>query len=725
MPTQLTVVVAGARDLADALSSTGQFAAVLAVESTSGIRDLLSSGRLSRAANDKVFIFADCTRVDTEQTLQFLITRLAGMGTPTIVVATSPGGRDLVRQCPGAGLLEGPLMLNQVLGALSGHRGLPTLTPAANNIAISLPGLPAPTPVAAPAKTAFPAPLAPANPTPAPAPADVPVPAAVGANPFASAPSAAATSRPGISGGFAAHASAPAAVAEDAATPAQAAPNLPVGPATSVTANPFGAASSPFGQPAPAAEPAAAVASVGNPFGAPQMAPSGPFGASSAAPGPFVAPAPAEPTSAPQAPETTMSPFGTPAGAAPSPFDPAPAASSPFAAAGPGAAVSPSPVPAAAPVAANPFGAAAPAPAAGPFGGAPAAGSGFGAPSAPAGFQGPSPFGQGASPFAAAAEPSGVAAGASFGADFGQGAGSFGGGPAARPGVQVAERPVRRGHVVTVTAPKGGTGKSTMTLNMAAYLGLRLRGTGRNVCVIDANVQQADTGTYLGRFTPNVENVLKDPSSIHPDRINDHLIHMPNLNLSALLGPSTPEVANPLYFSGKRYSQILDALKPNYDYIFIDTPVAELYHDMFRDFALPRADYLCLVATPNVTTLINTDAWLRQVTAPVNRDGMGVDPQRVGIVLNRAEDDIGLDLDEVRRELGAWRVIGAVPETKEWRRCNNKGQLVATKNYTELNEAFSQVLESATGEDLVVHGTALPATKQRGGILAKLKRKGH
>jgi len=286
----------------------------------------------------------------------------------------------------------------------------------------------------------------------------------------------------------------------------------------------------------------------------------------------------------------------------------------------------------------------------------------------------------------------------------------------------VPQQTGRRGFVITITTPKGGTGKSTMALNLAAYLGLRLRGTGRNVCLVDANVQQADTGKYIDAFIPNVEGLLKDPGAIHPDRVDEYLLHRPQLNMSALLGPDNPEVANPLYFTGKKYAQILAALKANYDYILIDTPVAEYYHDMFRNFALPCADFIALVITPNMATLMNTDGWLRAVTNPLAAGGMGLDPAKVGIILNRAEDDIGLDEIEVRRELGEWRFLAAVPETKEWKRCNNLNEIVATKNYHELNEAFATVLEAITGEPLTA-GTALPADSRKGRF--RLFRRGH
>lgn len=702
--TQLTVVVAGYPALSQAISASGRFAQVVAVESTSALRDLLVSQSLSKGVADKVFLFSDATPVDTPQSLGFLIGRLTQMQAGVIVVATTPNARALIQECPGAGLLEGSLKLNQVIGAISGMPGLPPVAPVedAFNVAIPMPGESLAPPQQAPAQPASPfgAPAQPASPFAQPEHA-APV------SPFGAAP----------------------------AQPTPMQPAAPAAPEPVQPAPPFGApqAAPAFpAQPAPTPEPVQPA----SPFGAPEPAqPVSPFGAPQPQPVPAQPVAPAQ--TAPE-PAQPASPFGVseqpqfpsqPEPAQPAaPFGAQPAAADPFGAG------TPSPV--------TPFGGQQPA---APFGapeqpqwGAPAEPAAWGQPEAqPAWGQQPTqpawgqPEAQPAWGQVEAQPAWGQPAQSAWGqpeqqvapaGDPWAGAGEAFGAPAARAGAPVAAPMQHRGFVITVAAPKGGTGKSTMSLNLAAYLGLRLRGTGKTVCLIDANVQQADTGKYLNAYTPNVEGVLKDVSAIHPDRIMSYLLHKPELNMSALLGPTTPEVANPLYFTGARYAQILDALKPNFDYIIIDTPVAELYHDMFVEFALPKADFIATTIAPNVATLMNTDGWLRQVVAPRAANGMGVDRDKIGIVLNRAQDDIGMSEDEVRRELGEWRYLGAIPETKEWQRCNNRNEVVATKNYHELNEAFATVLYAATGEELLASTPAglTPDRAGLGGLMARI-----
>lgn len=281
----------------------------------------------------------------------------------------------------------------------------------------------------------------------------------------------------------------------------------------------------------------------------------------------------------------------------------------------------------------------------------------------------------------------------------------------------------RRGHVITIASPKGGTGKSSLSANLAVYLGLSLRGTGRRVALIDANFQQADTGKLLNVYTPNISNILKDESSMVPERIEQYMVERPNLNTSFLLGPATPRDATPAYFNAKLYSQVLSVLRKNFDYILIDTPVAELYHDILRGFALPQADYIVVPITPAIHTLMNADGWLRMITQPRHQGGDEVNPAKIGIVLNQAQDGVDCDEDEVKRELYAWTFIGSVPMTKEWLKSNNNNEFVATKNIPEISNAFANILYSATGEEVLLQGLVPQQEQGKKGLLSKLRRR--
>lgn len=293
--------------------------------------------------------------------------------------------------------------------------------------------------------------------------------------------------------------------------------------------------------------------------------------------------------------------------------------------------------------------------------------------------------------------------------------------PAQRAGAGMAPKTQRRGYVITISVSKGGTGKSSMTLNLAAFLGMRLRAQGKTVCVIDANTQQADSGKYLDVYHPNISTIVNDPNLLSEDRILSSLVHRPEFNLSILLGPATPDEANPLSINPRLYSEVLELLKQHYDYIFIDTPVAEKFHEMFSEFALAKNDYLIVPVAPSFQTLHNADNWLRAaVVAPRHEGGAGFDRNRIGIVLNRAEEGIGCTEDDVRATMANWHYIGAIPETKEWKAANNRNELVAPKNFADLSHAFAEVLHAATSEpSLLENFSTLEVSKP--GLLDRLR----
>lgn len=274
--------------------------------------------------------------------------------------------------------------------------------------------------------------------------------------------------------------------------------------------------------------------------------------------------------------------------------------------------------------------------------------------------------------------------------------------------------PRRKGLVIAVCVSKGGAGKSSLTLNLGVWLATKLRAAGRSVCIVDANWQQADIGKQINAYNPNIAGLSQHTEDLDPQRIGRHLYTRQDLSASFLLGPARVEEANPLWITPALYSRAVDVLRDLFDYIVVDSPVAEFHHELFTDFILPRSDFLLVPVLPNWPTIINTDGWLRAICTPTNQGGHGFDERRIGIVLNRAEDNIGFDENQVQQELGSWHFLGSIPDSKEWRKAANSDDVIATRGIPEIDRSFAQILYAVTQEEMLLEYLNTPSAPSKG-----------
>jgi MinD-like ATPase involved in chromosome partitioning or flagellar assembly len=280
-----------------------------------------------------------------------------------------------------------------------------------------------------------------------------------------------------------------------------------------------------------------------------------------------------------------------------------------------------------------------------------------------------------------------------------------------------------KGRVIVVTVSKGGVGKSTLTLNLGVLLGRTLRATDR-VCIVDANLQQADIGKHLNVYSPNLFSLVRSPQDLNDERIGRHMVHKDELGVWLMLGPATPDEANPLWITAQLYNNVIDVLRRQFDYIIIDTPVAEGFHDLFRDFILPQADFIVVPVNPASHTMFNTAQWLELICRDKLAGGEGINPDQIGIVLNGASAEIGVGADEVRRELPAYRFLGEVPHDFEWVNAANDTRVMVTTDSTA-QQALARILYGVTGEEALLEIANTPkgkrggSTKGRRGLLGR------
>lgn len=274
-----------------------------------------------------------------------------------------------------------------------------------------------------------------------------------------------------------------------------------------------------------------------------------------------------------------------------------------------------------------------------------------------------------------------------------------------------------RGLVVVVAAPTGGTGKSTLAVNLAAFGAKKLHPAGRPVAVVDFNLQQPDVGRLLGADSPSILDLVGDPGAVDPESIGRFLSHLPDIGLSALLGSPSPEQALPSVLSPELCRGLLRTLRVVFPYVVVDTPVAEFHHRLFSDAVLPEADALVVPVAPNLIALEKTLAWLDAITAPHHAGGGAFPAQRVTLVHNRARLGVACDPEQVQSVMAGWRFAGMIPEHERWPRAANTGQLPGLNGDPRVDAVLSGIWHHATADPLFA--TSRPERRRRFGRRAR------
>lgn len=194
----------------------------------------------------------------------------------------------------------------------------------------------------------------------------------------------------------------------------------------------------------------------------------------------------------------------------------------------------------------------------------------------------------------------------------------------------------RGAEIITVFAPKGGVGKTTLATN----LGVVLAGEGYQVCVIDLDLTSGDIAITV-QLDPVRTLVDAVPMAGHLDNTGaSSLLTRYRPNLQMLLAPVTPGDAEKV--TAALVSELLTVLKEMFDYVVVDTPAYLSEHVLA---AMDVSARHVLIATPDVPSLKNL-----RVTEDM-LDLLNYPRQARSIVLNRADSNVGLSPEDVERVL--------------------------------------------------------------------------
>jgi pilus assembly protein CpaE len=265
---------------------------------------------------------------------------------------------------------------------------------------------------------------------------------------------------------------------------------------------------------------------------------------------------------------------------------------------------------------------------------------------------------------------------------------------ARRPGGELGESERHEGRLICVLGPKGGTGKTLTSTNLATALAV----TGQRVLVIDLDLQFGDVALCLG-LPPEktMYDLAMSPGGLDEDKLRDYVMTH-NTGVDVLLAPARPDQASAITIELLR--DVLVIARRAYDYVIADTPpgfTAEVIA------TIDASSDLVMVGTLDSLSLKNTKLGLETLSL------MDYDPKKIRLVLNRADTRVGISHHDVVAVLGSEPEI-FIPSDREIPRSVNEGvpitlsrpQAYAAASFHELAALFSGVGSHATVEPVKV-----------------------
>jgi len=247
--------------------------------------------------------------------------------------------------------------------------------------------------------------------------------------------------------------------------------------------------------------------------------------------------------------------------------------------------------------------------------------------------------------------------------------------------------PPKPGRLVAFMSAKGGTGTSSLCANLAMCLASEKADS--KVAVMDLVLPIGSIAQIVGYQEPmNLVSVaLQAPEQLTAAYFKDNLPRISGWYFNLLAGATDPESANRL--SGEQINTILKAIVESYDYIFVDL-----------GRSLSRISVPIIQQAEVIALILSTDLATARLTLTVWEylKSLGVDPERVYAIQNRAVGLEGLTRAELEKMLGLPVAITMPYTGDNFTVANNRHEPIASRFSSNsvsllLKQAVNQMLE--------------------------------
>jgi pilus assembly protein CpaE len=277
---------------------------------------------------------------------------------------------------------------------------------------------------------------------------------------------------------------------------------------------------------------------------------------------------------------------------------------------------------------------------------------------------------------------------------------------ARKQGVEQGSGTSDHSRLVCILGPKGGTGKTLTSSNLAVSLAQR----GESVALVDLDLQFGDVALCLG-LPPEktVYDLAQSPGALDYDKL-DAFLATHTSGVRTLIAPRRPDQASAV--GAELLREVYSILRNHFDWVVIDTPpgfTAEVIT------SIDSSTDVVMVGMLDSLSLKNTKLGLETLEL------MKYDPDHIYLLLNRAHSRVGISQSDVEAVLGRTPDV-FIPSDREIPRTVNEGiPIVVARPQSEPAEAFGRLASLIAGSAVAGQEPAAVPGGNGGGSRSKKK----
>jgi pilus assembly protein CpaE len=189
------------------------------------------------------------------------------------------------------------------------------------------------------------------------------------------------------------------------------------------------------------------------------------------------------------------------------------------------------------------------------------------------------------------------------------------------------------GNIIMVYSPKGGTGCTTIAMNLA----ISLHNSDTPVAVVDTNLQFGDAAVFLNeQVRYSFLDIATKADELDPDLLEEVLINHAASGIRVLAAPPRPEYAENV--TAEHVTNILRFMRRRFSYIIVDTS-STLTDAVLA--AMDETDLLLLVLNQDIPSIKSARIFIDLL------DVLKIERQRVVLVMNKFDKRIAITPERV------------------------------------------------------------------------------